>query len=246
MLNKNYFFTTLLILFFILPLSGQVKADNLQSKVLAQDGSESTAAIKSRETVRVTDKKSSLFSTVKQGGLVMIPILLLAIFSLVIIIERGKYFLLSRSWNHKNLENYIESKMSGKDNLMFKEEMEEELNSAVQIYINKMEKGLGLLNGIGSLAPILGFFGTVIGMIEAFAAIAAATTVNAKVVAVGIQVALVTTAGGLAVAVPTLFFYHFYMHLVTKTSHHGEQIIDIKTQKYPRLLSRESVRENFA
>ena len=72
-------------------------------------------------------------------------------------------------------------------------------------------------------------------MIEAFAAIAAATTVNAKVVAVGIQIALVTTAGGLAIAVPMLFFFHFFNHIVQKSYTQSDRIIAGLSSSLPYL-----------
>ncbi len=179
---------------------------------------------------------ASLIDTVKQGGWVMIPIMALALAALAIIIERVKFFLITKVWSRAKLQAHIDSILAQNQSLRYREEVEDELSSAVQIYINTMERGLGLLNGIGSLAPLLGFFGTVIGMIEAFAAIAAASTVNAKVVAVGIQVALVTTAGGLSVAVPALFAYHFFMHLSYKTAQEADAMISQKSASFPRLF----------
>lgn len=90
----------------------------------------------------------------------------------------------------------------------------DELREAFQQYLAQMERGLVFLQGIGSLAPLLGFLGTVTGMITAFSAIAAATTVNARIVAVGIQEALITTAGGLIVSVPSTFFYYLFLHII--------------------------------
>jgi biopolymer transport protein ExbB/TolQ len=72
-------------------------------------------------------------------------------------------------------------------------------------------------------------------MISAFAAIAAATTVNAKVVAVGIQVALVTTAGGLIVAAPILFAYYAFIHVIQNRYIASEGIISELSSKLPRM-----------
>jgi biopolymer transport protein ExbB len=155
----------------------------------------------------------SLYLTFKQGGLLMWPILLLGIIGCTIIIERLIYFYRNRIWNKETLEEYI-NKTVNTSNAKFREELENEIQDAVQIYANQAERALALLNAIGNLAPIIGFFGTVQGMIGAFASIAAATTVNAKVVAVGIQIALITTAGGLSVAVPVLAFFYFFAHLI--------------------------------
>ena len=113
--------------------------------------------------------------------------------------------------------------------------MEDELRKEVQLYSNKMEKGLSLLSGIGQLAPIVGFLGTVLGMINAFASIAVATTVNAKVVAVGIQIALVTTAGGLVIAAPTLTCFYFFMHIIQNRYARSEEVINDICRKIPKL-----------
>jgi biopolymer transport protein ExbB len=61
------------------------------------------------------------------------------------------------------------------------------------------------------VAPMLGFLGTVIGMISAFAAIEAAGQVEPALVASGIKVALITTASGLAIAIPVNIFYNWFV-----------------------------------
>jgi biopolymer transport protein ExbB len=185
----------------------------------------------------------SLYMTFKQGGLLMWPILLLGIIGCTIIIERLIYFYRNRIWNKEVLEEYIDKTVKT-SNAKFREELENEIQDAVQIYANQAERALALLNAIGNLAPIIGFFGTVQGMIGAFASIAAATTVNAKVVAVGIQIALVTTAGGLSVAVPVLAFFYFFAHLI-QTMFAKLDIITIEKVKHlPRYSDYEASRSN--
>lgn len=68
-------------------------------------------------------------------------------------------------------------------------------------------RGLGV---IANLAPMLGLFGTVIGMIRAFDVISRAGTGNPSLVAEGISEALITTAAGLLVGIPALAAYHFF------------------------------------
>jgi biopolymer transport protein ExbB len=77
--------------------------------------------------------------------------------------------------------------------------------------IRNLERGLGLLGLIASIAPLLGFTGTVTGMIQAFMAIASHTggRVEPAMVAGGIYEALITTAGGLFVAIPAHVALHF-------------------------------------
>lgn len=188
-------------------------------------------------------QSDSLYATFKQGGLLMWPILLLGILGCTIIIERIIYFYRNRIWNRKALEEYIDRTVKT-SNAKFREELENEIQDTVQIYANQAERALALLNAIGNLAPIIGFFGTVQGMIGAFASIAAATTVNAKVVAVGIQIALITTAGGLSVAVPTLAFFYFFAHLIQTMFAKLDVITIEKVKHLPRYSDYEASRSN--
>ncbi len=175
----------------------------------------------------------NLFTTFRQGGILMWPILLLGLVGLTIIIERTIYFLRNRLWDDRVLEAHIDSLVADTD-ARFREELDDEINGRMQNYFHSVERGMALLNGVGNLAPVIGFFGTVQGMIGAFAAIAAATTVNAKVVAVGIQIALITTAGGLAVAVPTLAFFHLYTHFIQTLYAKTDKLASQKTGHLPR------------
>lgn len=79
------------------------------------------------------------------------------------------------------------------------------------LQIRSLEKGLGLLSLITVIAPLLGFTGTVTGMIQAFMVIAAhsGSRVEPSMVAGGIYEALITTAGGLFVAIPSHVALHF-------------------------------------
>ena len=79
-----------------------------------------------------------------------------------------------------------------------------------------LENGLVWLATIVNLAPMLGFFGTVAGMIVAFQSIAAAGDVEPTIVAAGISVALITTAGGLLVAMPMQAAYNLCVFLIDK------------------------------
>jgi biopolymer transport protein ExbB len=77
------------------------------------------------------------------------------------------------------------------------------------VLMGRLEKGLSWIALFIALAPMLGFMGTVVGMIGAFADIAAAGNISATVVASGIQVALLTTVFGLIVAIILQVFYNY-------------------------------------
>jgi len=74
-----------------------------------------------------------------------------------------------------------------------------------------LERNLGVLGTMGNIAPFIGLFGTVVGIIKAFRDLALSGTGGPTVVAKGIAEALVATAGGLAVAIPAVIIYNYFM-----------------------------------
>jgi biopolymer transport protein ExbB len=77
--------------------------------------------------------------------------------------------------------------------------------------MSKLEKGLVVLATLTNIAPLLGFLGTVIGMIIAFQSIELAGEVEATLVAGGIKVALLTTAAGLVIAIPVSVSHNYFV-----------------------------------
>lgn len=92
-----------------------------------------------------------------------------------------------------------------------KGELETAVATTGAIELSFLERGLVILATIANVAPLMGFLGTVAGMILAFAAIEEAGTVEPSLVAGGIKVALLTTAAGLIVAVPINITYNFFV-----------------------------------
>jgi biopolymer transport protein ExbB len=82
---------------------------------------------------------------------------------------------------------------------------------------SKLEKNLGILGTLGNIAPLIGLFGTVIGIIRAFHALSVSGSAGPSVIAAGIAEALITTAGGLVVAVPAVIFYNYFLRRVNNT-----------------------------
>jgi biopolymer transport protein ExbB/TolQ len=82
--------------------------------------------------------------------------------------------------------------------------------------MGRLEKNLVWLASIANVAPLLGFFGTVAGMIKSFDALAEAGLSNPGLVASGISEALITTAAGLFVAIPAQLAYNFFMSRINK------------------------------
>lgn len=96
--------------------------------------------------------------------------------------------------------------------------------------MSRLERGLVWLATVSNVAPLLGFFGTVIGMIAAFRAIELAGEVDATLVAGGIKIALITTATGLAIAIPINIAHNYFVtrvdRLVIDMEESAQKMID--------------------
>ncbi|PJZ46176.1 MotA/TolQ/ExbB proton channel family protein [Leptospira brenneri] len=173
----------------------------------------------------------SLFVT---GGWSMWPLLLSSIVGFGVILERIYFFFtakLVRKGYNQDLQDAIDaSGMNGIEEFLKANEgqrITDVLKNGMEVSQNDpeifasgiereagevmtlLEKGLTVLSAVSTIAPLVGFLGTVSGMINAFDAIANADQVNAKVVAGGIKEALITTAAGLIVAIPAMTFYQY-------------------------------------
>lgn len=117
------------------------------------------------------------------------------------------------------------------------EAVEKAISSAGAIEMAFLERGLNWITSVINIAPLIGFLGTVSGMIHAFEAIAAAEQVNAKLVASGISEALITTAAGLMIAIPCAMGYNYFVavndRFVTEMEESAGELIEaiIKLQK---------------
>ena len=97
-----------------------------------------------------------------------------------------------------------------------KEDIEKTIENAALYEMGRLERGLVVLATIANVAPLLGFLGTVTGMIRSFDALAAAGMTNPSLVASGIKEALYTTAGGLFVAIPVQIAYNYFMSRINR------------------------------
>ncbi len=91
--------------------------------------------------------------------------------------------------------------------------VEKKIQRELQEHYDNMEKRLSTLNTIASISPLLGLLGTVLGMIDAFFSITTSSEITASL-ASGISNALITTALGLAVAIPSIIFYNFFLRKI--------------------------------
>ena len=168
-----------------------------------------------------------------EGGAFMWPILVTLIFGLAFVIERAYSLMMSavdaqtffetvsKSMNDDGTEAAVQvcSETEGPIAAIFHAglskmnrglgEVEKAIQNAGAIEMAFLEKNMIWLNAVITIAPMLGFTGTVVGMIAAFDAIKAANDISPAVVAGGISQALLTTAFGLIVAIILQIFYNF-------------------------------------
>ena len=97
-----------------------------------------------------------------------------------------------------------------------REDVEKTIENAALYELDRLEKRLGVLATTANVAPMLGFLGTVAGMIKSFATLAEQGLTNPAAVAVGISEALITTATGLIIAIPAQLVYNWYTTKVTR------------------------------
>ena len=172
------------------------------------------------------------------GGVIIWPIIMLSIISLAIVLE--KTWNLARDIIiPKNLTEHLISlvaddsltekkirKMS-KDSVLgsiFAKLINEKNNDKANLRlkaeevgrfeVNRLEQYLSLLGTIATVSPILGLLGTVMGMINIFSNLLEANLSSVSPLASGIAEALVTTAAGLVVAIPTLIFYRHFTRII--------------------------------
>lgn len=169
---------------------------------------------------------SSLADFFELGGPVVVLLIVVSVITLTLILFKIFQFTASAVGNNQVLyselrklvtasEDQVERTLTGSRNIFAPmildatncdktEEALKRLQAAAEIRFVKLESGFRFLDTVVQLAPLLGLFGTVLGMIEAFQALqAAGTQVDPSLLAGGIWVALLTTAVGLIIAIPT-------------------------------------------
>ena len=197
----------------------------------------------------------SYFDLAVKGGWVMIPIAFLSIVAVYIFIER---FVAIRNAtkidvNFMNrIKDYIhDGKIESAATLcqstnnpvarMIEKGINRlgrplsDINSAIQnigqIEIYKLEKGLPMLASCAAVSPMLGFFGTVLGMVKTFMDMSSAGSVDIGMLSKGIYIALITTVGGLMVGIPAYFAYNFLVgrieELVSKLEGYTMEFMDL-------------------
>ncbi len=120
-----------------------------------------------------------------------------------------------KEWKGSNVKSILQSQTSDK-----KDSLKERIQGSMQVACNKslekLEDNMQILAIIGSVAPFVGLFGTVWGIMNSFQSIAVSKNTSLAVVAPGIAEALLATAIGLFAAIPAVFFYNIYSNKINK------------------------------
>lgn len=159
---------------------------------------------------------------INQGGPIMYVLLVLNIIGFTIILT--KLVLLSKEKKNSDdtalkLSQNIKDVSSKAEQITLIELAKQELTK----YMNGVESGLNTIKIIASISPLLGLLGTVIGVLMAFQVMSESGLANPASFAKGISMALITTVGGLVVAIPHYVGHNYLLGLVDKIESDIEQ-----------------------
>jgi biopolymer transport protein ExbB len=199
-------------------------------------------------------ENNKMWELVKAGGWLMAPIVLCSIVALVIILERGirlRFRQIAPAGLAQSLITQIDQGRLDEPTLRQVQHssplgdvlatgvlhaaggldyMTLQMQSRASTHIHRLERHLSLLGTIGSISPLLGLLGTVLGIIEAFLAVNAGGMSDPAMMAGGISQALITTAAGMVVAVPALAATRYYQNKVVSLAVEMEEQASLLTQ----------------
>ena len=187
----------------------------------------------------IFQKLSSTVGVLQQGGMTIIPLLICSVVSLAVSIERFIYLKKAKGDNFKLIKqvklmikkgdiNEAKSIVQGEsgpvagmlmEGFKYYGERKAELRKYLEIIgqnqIKTLEKRLRVLDFIATVSPLLGLLGTVVGIIDSFNILAGAQGLATPgTLSVGISEALISTAVGLIVAIPTMLMYTYLVSVV--------------------------------
>ena len=197
----------------------------------------------------------------QSGGPVMYPLLLCSITVLFVVVERSIFWIgLETRRDRRLLDEAMEIAQRG-DWQLLKERvagcrdylirilvigilhreysMGRAMESAAAEELRRMQRFMGVLDTMITVAPLFGIFGTVLGIIESFKVLGAAGIADPGAVSGGIAQALITTAAGLGIAILTVFPFNYFNSRVEEAAHQIEQYATSLEIVYEKLQDRE-------
>lgn len=207
-----------------------------------------------------------------KGGITMYPLLALSVLATAIIIERfvvlyragtdAEAFMekISAALEAQNYDGALQLAREGGSSIARvlasglekvrrgKAEVEKAIEARGNIEVAKFERGLPFLKAVINTAPLLGFYGTVSGMITAFESMGLKGLADMSSMSLGISEALITTAAGLIVAIPVAFINSLFVGRVNRFVHEIQQVsvrfldaLEEVEEKQARKLLREQI-----
>lgn len=189
-----------------------------------------------------TNSVSNVAELLMKGGYIMIPIILLSIFSIYLFIERFMYIRRSsvidetmvgnvitgiRNKNNEEALNHVKYSNSSLGRILESglenpgknaKEAESYMEATANIEISVMEKDTGYLGIIAGIAPMLGFIGTISGVIKIFYNISLADNISIGIIAGGLYQKMICSGTGLIVGVIAYAAYHYLQMMIDRFS----------------------------
>ncbi|NEM98433.1 MotA/TolQ/ExbB proton channel family protein [Pontibacter burrus] len=183
----------------------------------------------------------SLLSMLQKGGLIMIPLALLSLLSVYLFVERFLYIRSAGKTDNRLLESISDNltkynvdgalticKLSTTPTARILEkgisrigapmrDLESAMETMARVEITHMEKNLGILGAIATIAPMLGFLGTVTGMIRTFFNISLYKNISIDIIAAGIYEKMITSATGLVVGITAYILYTILNNMLERS-----------------------------
>ncbi len=185
------------------------------------------------------EKSLDLIGLIFKGGWVMIPLLLLSILTIVIVIERYLFLGKQGVGKKNNFESFLAALKVGnnteaarlceEDNAAWSrifqyaalteisgDEQEKLMDQAANVEVAYLERRLNVLSIVAGVAPLLGFIGTIAGVITIFFDISTTADISIGVISEGLYQKMVSSAGGLVVGIIAFVFYQLLQNSVDK------------------------------
>ena len=234
--------------------------DSILSTILLQapDAAAVVPDTLSQAAPQVIEQELSVWDLCLKGGFIMIPLLALSLVCIYILVERSlvlKAALKEDRTFMKRIKDYITEggfesamKLCKNTNTPYARLIQKgvsrigrpmndvlvAIENVGNLEVARLEKGFSWLATTAAGAPMIGFLGTVIGMVEAFFALASAGgSANVSILANGIYEALVTTVAGLIVGIIAMFAYNYLVSRVNRVMNQ----LEAKTMEFMDLLN---------
>jgi len=204
----------------------------------------------------------------QKGGPVMYPLLACSVIAMTVVIERAIFWIQSdRSRNQKLVDEVLELcrvgnwdmvrvKVAGSKDFLVRIlisgilhrefSITKAMESASADEIRKMRRYMGVLDTMITVAPLLGFLGTVTGIIFSFESLGSAGSEHLETVTIGIAQALITTAAGLTIAILTILPYNYFNARIEKAALLIEKYATSLEIVYEKLVQKNEKHEEAA